>query len=136
MRNMKMILTLVLALCLTLSLCACGEAAAEPTQPQTVPTTTPQPTETTAPAQEGGYTVKVVDENGNPIAGAMVQLCKDACVPGQTDDQGVAKFNLPEDTYKVSFLMLPAGYDYVDETQEFYFEDGSMELTITLKAAA
>lgn len=133
---MKTILALALTLCLAMTLCACGEAAAEPTQPQTVPTTVPQPTETTAPVEEGGYTVKVVDEEGNPIAGAMVQLCKDACVPGQTDEQGVAKFNLPEDTYKVSFLMLPAGYDYVDETQEFYFEDGSMELTITLKAAA
>lgn len=136
MRSMKTILALALTLCLAMTLCACGEAAAEPTQPQTVPTTVPQPTETTAPVEEGGYTVKVVDEEGNPIAGAMVQLCKDACVPGQTDEQGVAKFNLPEDTYKVSFLMLPAGYDYVDETQEFYFEDGSMELTITLKAAA
>ena len=81
------------------------------------------------------YTVNVVDEAGNPIAGAMVQLCKDTCFPGVTDANGVAKFTLAEDEYKVSFLALPAGYTYVDDTQEFYFADGSMELTITLKAA-
>ena len=40
-----------------------------------------------------------------------------------------------QDTYKVSFLALPAGYTYVDDVQEFYFENGSMEMTITLKAA-
>jgi len=65
----------------------------------------------------------------------MVQLCKDACVPAVTDAEGVARFALPEDTYKVSFLALPAGFAYVDEVQEFYFEDGSMDMTITLKAA-
>ena len=48
----------------------------------------------------------------------------------------VTYFNLPEDTYKVSFLALPAGFTYMDEAvQEFYFENGSTDLTITLKAA-
>lgn len=141
MKNVKRLLAAVLMLSLALSLCACGEKATAETEApvvteaEVVVTEAPE-IETEAPAEEeGGYTVTVLDENGAPIAGAMVQLCKDACVPGVTDAEGVAKFNLPEDTYKVSFLALPAGYTYVDEVQEFYFENGSMDMTITLKAA-
>lgn len=143
MKNVKSLLAVVLMLALTLGLCACGGAAEAPaTEAPAVeaPVVTEAPAEPEAepeaPAEpQGGYTVTVVDESGAPIAGAMVQMCKDACVPGITDAEGVARFNLPEDTYKVSFLMLPEGYTYVDEAQEFYFADGSMELTITLAAA-
>ncbi len=143
MKNLKSLLAVVLMLTLALGLCACGgEAEAPATEAPAVeaPVVTEAPeapaAEPEAPAEsEGGYTVTVVDENGAPIAGAMVQMCKDACVPGITDAEGVARFNLPEDTYKVSFLMLPEGYTYADETQEFHFADGSMELTITLAAA-
>ena len=134
---MKKIIAMLLVLTMALSLCACGEENAEAEAP--VVTEAPAVTEaaeTEAPVEEeGGYTVTVLNEKGEPIVGAMVQLCKEACVPGITDEQGVARFNLPEDTYKVSFLMLPEGYTYADEAQEFYFEDGSMEMTITLKAA-
>lgn len=133
MKNVKSLLAVILMLTLALSLCACGgEAEAPATEAPAVEA----PVVTEAPAEEeGGYTVTVLDDSGNPIAGAMVQLCKDACVPAVTDAEGVAKFNLPEDSYKVSFLMLPEGYAYMDEVQEFYFADGSMEMTITLKAA-
>lgn len=141
MKNVKRLLAAVLMLSLALSLCACGsKEPAQPeapvvTEPEVVVTEAPE-VETEAPAEEaGGYTVTVLDESGAPIAGAMVQLCKDACVPGVTDAEGVARFNLPEDDYKVSFLALPAGYTYVDETDTFYFEAGSMDMVITLKAA-
>jgi hypothetical protein len=81
--------------------------------------------------------IKVTDTEGNPIAGAMVQVCKDSCLPGVTDANGVAKFAVAEDTgYKASFLSLPEGYVYVDETvTEWYFEDGATEITIQLKIA-
>jgi len=82
------------------------------------------------------YTVTVVDEEGNPIVGALVQLCNESCFPSATGDDGVAKFALDEANYKVSFLTLPAGYTYSGEEQEFYFEAGSVELTITLKPEA
>lgn len=141
MKNLKCLTAIVLMLAMALSLAACGgsEAPAETKAPETeapvVVTEAPE-IETEAPVEEApAYTVTVVDENGTPIAGAMVQLCKDTCFPGVTDANGVAKFTLAEDEYKVSFLALPAGYTYVDDTQEFYFADGSMELTITLKAA-
>ena len=138
---MNKIIAMLLVLAMALSLCACGakEEAAPATE---APVVTEAPVETEAPEteavveEEGGYTVTVLDENGAPLAGVLVQLCKDACVPAATDAEGVARFNLPEDTYKVSFLALPAGFTYMDEAvQEFYFENGSTDMTITLKAA-
>lgn len=138
MKNLKRLMAIVLMLAMALSLCACGGETEEAPETEAPVVTTEEPApETEAPVveeEEDAYVVTVVDENGSPIAGAMVQLCKDTCFPGVTDADGVAKFVVAEDDYKVSFLALPAGYTYVDETQEFYFEDGSMELTITLKA--
>ncbi len=80
------------------------------------------------------YTIKVVDEAGNAIAGAMVQLCSESCIPGKTNESGVAEFNVDEDEYKASFISLPNGYAYTTQETDFYFEKGKTELTITLKA--
>lgn len=137
---MKKLIAIVLMLAMALSLAACGGETAPETEAPAAETEAPVVTteapvaQTEAPVEEEGYVVTVVDEAGNPIAGAMVQLCKDTCFPGVTGADGTARFALDEDSYKVSFLALPAGYTYVDDVQEFYFEDGSMELTITLKA--
>ena len=64
----------------------------------------------------------------------LVQMCSDTCFPAATNDAGVAEFSLKEDDYKVTFLTLPAGYEYSGDVQEFHFEDGATELTIILKA--
>ena len=134
MKNIKNILALVLALVMVLSLCACAGDADE--QGKGTTNTTANTTETTEKADDGKvtYTVKVVDEGGNPVVGAMVQLCLEACVPGKTNDQGIATYNLAEADYKVSFISIPAGY--TAEQTEYHFAAGSYELTITLKAAA
>lgn len=131
MKAMRMF-ALMLALCMIL--CACGG--------EQTPETTEAPAQTTAaPVEETvddgkvTYTVTVVDEAGAPIPGAMVQICLEACYPGVTDANGQAKYSVAEEDYKVSFLSLPAGYTYSGDEQEFYFADGSYELTITLKAA-
>ena len=141
MKYIKNLLIAVLALSLAMSLCACGgdDSAADATEPSvvaTVPQTEPVKETEELPADDGKitYTVSVVDENGNPISGAMVQLCLDTCLPGMTDASGAAVFNVEEANYKVSFLTLPAGYTYSTEEQEFYFENGSTEITLTLKA--
>lgn len=141
--NIKKFSLLALVLCLLLSLCACGGSEAPATEapvieaPATEAPVVEEP-ETEATLAEGMavYTITVVDEGGNPIAGAMVQMCKDSCIPGMTDGNGVATFTMTEDDYKVSFLTMPAGFELVDETSEFYFESGSTEMTITLKAVA
>lgn len=141
--NMKKLSLLALVLCLVLSLCACGGSEAPATEAPVTQAPATEAPATEAPEAEPAipegmvqYTITVVDEGGNPIAGAMVQMCKDSCIPGMTDAAGVASFTMAEDDYKVSFLTMPAGFELVDETSEFYFESGSTEMTITLKAVA
>ena len=142
MKNLKILCVAALLLCMMMTMCACG-GSSEAAPTQAAPTEAPVQEVTEAPVEteptlaEGMavYTVKVVDEGGNPIAGAMVQMCKDSCVPGVTDAQGVASFTLAEDDYKASMLTMPAGFEYAEETDAYYFENG-YELTIVLKAVA
>jgi hypothetical protein len=81
------------------------------------------------------YTVRVVDAEGSPISGVMVQLCLDACYPGVTGADGKIDFPVEEAAYKVSLLTMPDGYTYSDEIQEFRFPDGSKSLTIVLRGS-
>jgi len=74
------------------------------------------------------YKVTLLDANGAPVAGQMIQVCNaETCfAPQPTDANGVATFRLEEaDDYKAKELT--QGDDaYV------YFEAGATELTITL----
>ena len=81
------------------------------------------------------YRVTVLTESGEPVPGAFLQLTLNESVPAVTDDQGVATWSLPQGAYAVSFVQLPAGYDYTGAAQEFFFKDNSGEMTITLMAA-
>ena len=139
MKTFLKVMCLVFAATMLLSLCACNnpsgntDPGTKPSVPDSKPTT--PTTEPSAPAASG-YKVTVQDEAGNPIVGALVQLCQDTnCFPSPTGADGVAVFNLEEAEYKVSFLKLPDGYDYTTEETNFYFADGSKELTIVLKTA-
>lgn len=141
----KLFLVCVLVLSMLLCLCACGEGEETPTTdpvnttaPTEAPTEAPTdaPTDPTEPDNQPTYTVTVVDEAGNPVSGAIVQLCLEACVPGVTNENGVAEFFLEENDYKVSFVNIPTGYELAGEETEFYFADGENTMTITLKAAA
>ena len=144
MNRAKIISVTVLLLALAMVLCACGADNNTPTteaaEPSTAATAAPTQAATQAPteADDGKvtYTVTVVDEGGNPVAGALVQLCLDACIPSMTDDNGVAQYNVEPADYKVSFLQMPEGYEYSTGEQEFYFADGAFEMTIVLKAVA
>ena len=144
MKNMKMILSLTLALCLLLCLCACtnetGGESTEPSASETGTVTVPG-SDSTEPEDDGKvlYTVKVVDEGGNPISGAMVQMCQgEIClVPTNTDETGTAEFRAEEDdSYYAHIMIMPAGYAYAADEENFHFAEGSRELTITLKAVA
>lgn len=146
MNQMKRIFCVILTVCMTLALVACGggsnsssgdaskSAAVSSGAASSAAASQSSSTSEETPEDDGTvtYTVTVVDTEGNPIAGAMIQLCKDACVPSKTDDNGVATWNLAEDEYKVSFLAAPEGYA-VEEA--YHFDAGSYELTITLEAA-
>ena len=132
MRIVKLISVCLLAVCLLGVLCACGEQPVNPTDTST--TTTTGTTTTTTKVDDGKvtYTVTVKDADGNPVSGAMVQICKETCIPAVTDANGVATWTVAEDEYKVSFAIVPTGYA-VEEA--YYFEDGATEMTITLQAA-
>lgn len=135
MKTLKVLLAVVMAVCMVFSLCACGQDT--PGNEDTTPdgTTTNPSTTVSTPVDDGKvtYTVRVVDENGNGVTGGMIQFCLDSCMPCVLDENGVASMALPEADYKVSFTMMPAGYALAGEETEFYFPDGSYELTITLK---
>ena len=138
---MKKLISVALMLCMILGLCACGSAddntpatTEAPVVVTEAPTEAPAETEAEVPEGMVTYTVTVVDEEGNPISGAMVQICLDACIPAVTNESGVAEWTVEEADYKVSFLTTPEGY--AADTENYYFEAGSTELTLTLKAAA
>lgn len=145
--KIKPILLIMLSLCLAIGLCACGgnDTTDDVTKTTTnggnntttTTTTTTATTTTTTTLAEGkvNYSITVVDEGGNPISGAFVQLCLEACVPCMTNAQGIATYpNMDEADYKVSFVSIPEGYSV--EKNEFYFEGDSTEMTIVLKAVA
>ena len=133
----KLIMILCVLLCLSFGLCACAEQPADDTGESTNTTTTSSNEDNKIAPDDGKvtYTVKVVDENGKPVTGGMIQFCLDACMPCVLDENGVASMDLAEADYKVSFTMMPTGYQLAGDKTEFYFEDGSYEMTITLKAA-
>ena len=147
--KMKNLLALLLALCLTLCLCACsaetGEkkddstTAATQTGKETNPTEPQKPTEPQTPTnpQPTGvdYVVKVVDESGNPVANAEVQLCNaDNCfLPAFTDANGTVTFNKPQGSdYKAKVNQAEG---FVADADYTSFNDAT-EITITLKAAS
>ena len=146
MKNIKRIAALLFALCMVLCLCACGDNAdtdtttASTTAPQaTDPTNKTEPSENndaTQPTEAPDYTVTVVDEGGNPVANAWVQLCIEdgTCTPSSTNEKGVASFYVDPYNYKVSFMVMPDGYELTSEQDNWYFEDGKTEMTIVLKA--
>ena len=136
---MKKFLVLLLSLSLLLCLCACGQdqTPTDPSDPTKVSDATDATDESTEATVDDGkvtYTVTVTDEKGTPISGVMVQICKDACIPAVADANGTATWSVAEDSYKVSFLSLPAGFTYTGEETEFYFADGETSMTIVLKA--
>ena len=133
MKNLKKVLAVLLALGMLFCFCACGGNDEDKTTTTTTTTTT---TENNQTENDAAFKVKVVDENGNALSGAMVQLCKDSCVFKETDKDGVASFDAEiTDGYKLSVLACPEGYEYTGDA-EVYLESGIKEYTIELKAVA
>ncbi len=142
----KRLVTAVLMLCLAFSLVACGGNGSdadtqknntENSQQDDAQANNDADTESESENVDDGkitYKITVVDEGGNPVAGAMVQLCDDAnCMPKITDANGVAEFSAAEfDGYIVKVASAPAGYELI--TDEYTSLDGATELTLTVKA--
>lgn len=134
----KRFITLVLMLAMALSLVACGGGSNTDTEkPNTENTqddaqadndTEKETEEENVDDGKIEYKVTLLDTNGAPIAGKMVQVCNaSTCfAPVQTDANGVATFRLEEsDEYKAKELTQ-------SDDAYVYFEAGSTELTITI----
>lgn len=68
----------------------------------------------------GAYTVHVADQDGNPVAEVMVNFCTDtACVPMESDENGLITFTGAPDRYHVVIVDAPEGYSW-DEAFEMY----------------
>jgi hypothetical protein len=143
---MKRIIMIALALILCLSFVACNEEPAETTVGEN--NTTEAPALTDEPTAEGteaagteapafdGYKVTVTDTAGNPIEGVQVQMCdsKGCRMPKATGADGVVTFTFDESDFHVLIAAAVEGYA-VDTTEEYYFSNGSKELTIELEKA-
>lgn len=127
---MKKFLVLFAALCLLICMTACDNGTtgnAEPSETSTVAETT-----TAAATESKAVSVTVRDENGNPIQGVMLQICKDTCIPMVTDENGVASFNIEVTAeHKLSVLSCPEGYVYNGEP-EMYLVEGVTEYEVEL----
>ena len=133
MKNIRILAALLLLGAMAFCLFSCGtagdtNATNDTTEAVTTEADTTAEDTTAAPA----FTVKVVDGEGNAVEGALVQLCKESCIPARTDASGVATFNTEiTDGHKLSVLSCPEGYEYTGEA-EIYLTSGATEYTIEL----
>ena len=83
------------------------------------------------------YTVKVVDEAGNPVTTAtLVQICDEVCVPVKlVDGVGEKKLEINENYHVQLTSGLPEGYEFTTEETDYYFDENNV-CTIVLKAVA
>lgn len=136
----KRFVTAVLMLCLAFSLVACGGNGAsndteknntENTQQDDAQANKDSETESEENVDDGKieYKVTLLDANGAPVAGQMIQVCNAATcfAPVATDDNGVATFRLEESNEYKAKLLTASDDAYV------YFEAGSTELTLTME---
>ena len=86
------------------------------------------------------FTLKLVDESGNAVVGANVQICygeSGTCYkPANTDEYGEYTVYLDTDVLvKAKINSVPTGYTNPTGEDYTYFESGSYELEIIVPAA-
>ena len=83
-------------------------------------------------AGKSTYVVHMVDQNGNPVPGCVVNFCTDdSCVPVIADEAGKAVFSGEPFAYHLRVISLPDGYDYTGSDDHVVKAEGD-ELTIAL----
>ena len=142
MNTMKRLIAVMLILTIALCVVACTQPQDNDSKPSnnSKPTgtsrTTTQPSSTAKPGDpEPTYFVKVVDENGAPVAGIIVSLCDDnGCYdPAMTDAEGIAVFYNQGLTGAKAVVFKANGYEFSTEYTKF---EGSNTITITVTAIA
>ncbi len=78
------------------------------------------------------WVIRVVDQDGNAIAGVRVQMCSDYCkMPVTTDADGYASYPGEEGDFHAQLTELPEGYT-VDDVEKYYdFEDYLATIVLT-----
>ncbi len=119
-----------------------GSSSTQPTPPPTDPTINPD---------DITFRVRVVDQNGDPIEGMMIQLCKETCTQATTNSDGWAFFTSAyAEGYSTNLMGwdegFEANYDLYSYEQymeidpviglpmpaHYPFEEGSMEFIFTI----
>ena len=80
------------------------------------------------------FVIRVVDQDGNPIEGVMVQMCDEAgsCrMPRGTDENGEAFYSFEEGSFHAQLTNLPDGYSVDDPAAYYNFVDGVATITLT-----
>lgn len=99
----------------------------------TQPSTTERPQVSEPAGGEATYTVKYVDQDGQPVAGVTCQVCdEDNCMVFVSDENGVCEFTLPPYAYEIHTLKVPDGYEGDTETVTTAAAEGD-ELTFALE---
>ncbi len=101
----------------------------------TLPATTDLPSEVVEVKTSSDYVVKYVDQDGNPVAGVMCQVCDaETCQVFVSDENGVCAFTLAPYAWEIHTLMVPEGYEGDTETVTTApVEGGEMTFTLTKK---
>lgn len=144
MKIMKKLFALLLVACMALSLCACGGNSNKKDEEQNDNKVNNEVSDDQAAddsdeddskQEQASFKVKVVDQNGDPVQGVMVQVCKEFCLPAFSDADGIATISIEiEEGHKLQFSSAPEGYTYEGET-DIYLEAGQTEYTMELKKA-
>lgn len=81
------------------------------------------------------WTVCACGDNGEPVAGVIVNFCTDtACTPVTTTDQGTAVFTGEPGAYHVQIVRVPEGW-VLDGDAEWVTEPNDQTFRIQLKEA-
>ena len=83
--------------------------------------------------EEQTYTVRFVDQNGEPIPEVMAAFCTaQRCSNVESDEDGKCVYTGPADTYHITIVEVPDGYseDYSDDV---YTEKFSCSITIVIE---
>lgn len=94
----------------------------------------PEPTAAAAlQTGEGVYTIKFVDQNGDPVTNITAQLCDDStCNLLAPDENGILKYTGEVHSYELHLLEIPNGYSFdLDKAVPLY--GGAIEYTIELQ---
>ena len=78
------------------------------------------------------WTVRVTDQNGDPVPEVTVSFCTDsACHMTELDENGTGSFTGPANRYHLEVVDAPDGYS-TDDAGDIFTEARSGEITITI----